>query len=220
MLLDRQRTKFWQRIVFGGMAFLMVAWLVSMGVSQVMCGGKSGAGNVYDDRIDATVAEAKANPKSPEALFSVAMAYQDRASVETEGSVEQRDDLTQALAYFERYIGLKDKVLGADAAQRRADAYLAMAVIHSRLGDAKSVVSDYAALTDLDPKDSDNFLQLGRAAQDAGDNRMAYLAFARYLELDPTSELAPLVRDELKRIKKLLTAASKPTPTPAPSGTR
>jgi hypothetical protein len=47
---------------------------------------------------------------------------------------------------------------------------------------------------------------------------MAYLAYTRYLQMEPDSDLAPLVKKELKRIKALIASESKGAPTPAPSG--
>jgi len=218
VLLDRQRTKFWQRIVFSLMAILMVAWLVGLGVSQLVCNRSTTSANGLDDRVTVAVAAVQASPADPQVILAAATAFQDRALAQQDGSTGKTSDFTQALTYFTQYVALKDKALGPDARQRRIDAYMAMARIHAGLGDAKGAASDYTALTGLEPKNADNFLQLGRLAGQAGDNRMAYLAYARYLEMEPSSDLAPLVKKELKRIETLLASESKVSPTPAPSG--
>lgn len=223
MLLDRQRTKFWQRIVFSLMAVLMVAWLVGLAVSQLVCGRGTTSANSLNDRVTAAVAAVKTSPTDPLALRAAAIAYRDRAGfgIDQSGSGEdeakRQSDLAAAITYYTQYVGLKDKVLGVDAKQLRLAAYSDMARIHSGLGDFKGEVSDYIVLTSLEPKNSQHFLDLGLAARSAADDRTEYLALTRYLEMEPASSIAAEVKKRIKTLKTQLESTSKASPSPSPS---
>jgi tetratricopeptide (TPR) repeat protein len=224
VLLDRQRTKFWQRIVFSLMAVLMVAWLVGLAVSQLVCGRNTTSANGLDSRVKAATAAVDADPTDPAALLAAAIAYRDRAgsgidqNSSADEQAKQRADLAQALTYYTRYVALKDKALGVDAKQRRIDAYSQMARVQAALGDYKGAVTSLVALTDLEPKNAQTYLDLGLAARSAGDGRTEYFALTRYLELDPSSSIASDVKQRIKAVKAQLESSSKASPAPTPSG--
>ena len=76
---------------------------------------------------------------------------------------------------------------------------------------SKQAVGVYKRLIKLDPTDATRQIQLGQAAQNAGDSATAIAAYKRFLKLAPEDPLAPAVKAQLKQ----LTA---PSPTAVTSG--
>jgi len=76
--------------------------------------------------------------------------------------------------------------------------------------------STYKQLVKLNPADASTQLQLGQAAQTAGDTATAITAYTAFLKLAPTDPLAPQVRTQLKALKT--PAAAAPSATPTSSG--
>jgi len=70
-------------------------------------------------------------------------------------------------------------------------------------------VSAYQKLATITPKDPSVQLQLGYAADNAGDTKTAVTAYTAYLKLAPQDASAPAVRQRLKQLKK------QPTTTPS-----
>ena len=96
------------------------------------------------------------------------------------------------------------------AATERANAKLTAA--YEKLENvSKQAVVVYKRLIKLDPTDATRQIQLGEAAQNAGDTQTAITAYRRFLELAPDDQLAPAVRQQLQS----LTA---PAPTATASG--
>lgn len=77
--------------------------------------------------------------------------------------------------------------------------------------DATRVFNKLVAVTpdNLEAEEPLIFLQLGQAAQSAGDLKAAVTAYERYLEVAPDSASAPAVRAQLPALKK---AANAPAP--------
>lgn len=77
--------------------------------------------------------------------------------------------------------------------------------------DATRVFNKLVAVTpdELEADEPLIFLQLGQAAQSAGDLKAAVTAYERYLEVAPDSASAPAVKAQLPALKK---AANTPTP--------
>lgn len=211
MLLDRQRAKFWQRIVFGFMAFLMGAFLI-VGYSGVLegCGfggGGSTADSRYSEQVTAALAALKASPGTAAAVRAAAEAYQARGFAEADASQAQKRDLGEALKYYDQLLDMKDKRLGPDPKVVRIDVVEnGRLPVHVKLGDAAGVAADYGVLTELQPKKAENFLDLGLWASQAGNLKLAYLAFTRYLEMEPESVNAPDIKARLKQIKVQINA--------------
>ncbi len=87
MLLNRQRVKFWQRIIFGFMAVLMAGFLI-FGYSGVMqsCNGTNAlnSGNsTLDKQVKAAVATLAKTPNDPTALLGAAQGYQAAGNVQS-----------------------------------------------------------------------------------------------------------------------------------------
>jgi regulator of sirC expression with transglutaminase-like and TPR domain len=65
----------------------------------------------------------------------------------------------------------------------------------------KNAESTYQKLASLTPNDANVQIQLGQAAQSAGDSKTAIAAFQAFLKLAPTDPLAPQVKQALKALK-------------------
>lgn len=70
----------------------------------------------------------------------------------------------------------------------------------------------YQKLASLNPSDATTQIQLGQAAQSAGDPKTAIAAFEAFLKLAPTDPLAPQVKQALKALR-LQAAGVTSTPT-------
>jgi cytochrome c-type biogenesis protein CcmH/NrfG len=72
----------------------------------------------------------------------------------------------------------------------------------------KNAEAAYQKLVALNPADATTQIQLGQAAQAAGDNETAIAAFNAFLKLAPTDPLAPQVKQALKALKLQTPAAT------------
>jgi Flp pilus assembly protein TadD len=66
----------------------------------------------------------------------------------------------------------------------------------------------YQKLVALNPSDATTQIQLGQAAQSAGDSKVAIGAYEAFLKLAPTDPLAPQVKQALKQLKLQTPAAT------------
>ena len=224
MLLDRRRVRFWQKWIFGFMAFLMAAFLI-VGYSGVLsschlANGVTG-GNPLDQAIKTATAAYNASPKDPTAILALAQAYQARAVAEVSGSTGQASDSRQALAYYTKYLAMSDKKLGAKVRSLRLDALQQEIVLYTLLNQSGELVGVYNKLISLDPRNPDYYLRLGAAASDAGDTATALLAFSRFLQLAPHSQYAQEVKQRIATLtSQLKTPSSAPSVKPSPSATK
>jgi tetratricopeptide (TPR) repeat protein len=65
----------------------------------------------------------------------------------------------------------------------------------------KNAEAAYQKLVKLNPSDATTQIQLGQAAQSAGDSKVAIAAYEAFLKLAPTDPLAPQVKQALKQLK-------------------
>ena len=65
----------------------------------------------------------------------------------------------------------------------------------------KNAEGVYVRLVKLNPSDATTQIQLGQAAQSAGDTKTAIAAFTKFLKLAPHDPLAPQVKQALKALK-------------------
>ena len=72
----------------------------------------------------------------------------------------------------------------------------------------KSAEGVYQKLVALNPSDATTQIQLGQAAQSAGDTATAIAAYNAFLKLAPTDPLAPQVKQALKALKLQTPAAT------------
>lgn len=219
MLLDRRKVKFWQKIVFGFMAFLMAAFLV-VGYSGVLNGCSFfNAAESVDQTLNKEVAAAKAataaSPDDAAAWTKLAEAYLSRSNSRPANSDLMYGDLKSSAAAYEKAEKLLAKQKGAGVKAQRLDALNQLATIYAEMNDSNATLRVLERITALTPKDPQAFLNLGLTARNAGDTATALLAFSRFLELDPTSQYAPDVKAAIAELAPQAT----PTPTPSPSST-
>jgi tetratricopeptide (TPR) repeat protein len=218
VLLDRRRVKFWQKIVFGFMAFLMAAFLV-VGYSGVLngCTWFNSAQQDVTQQLDQQVTKYQtattATPTDVAAWTGLAEAYLSRSSTRQAGSPALTSDLTNAAAAYVKADKLLAKQKGAAIKKQRLDVLTSLAGVYSQLGDSQAAAKVYGDITALTPKNAEAFFNLGAAASTAGDTTTAMLAFTRFLELDPTSPDAAAVKDWIAKN----TPQTTPTPTPSPT---
>jgi tetratricopeptide (TPR) repeat protein len=211
VLLDRKRVKFWQRIIFAVMALLMVGFLLT-GILGAFPGCSGGPASVTD-RIKALEKQLKASPGDPTILLALAQAFQQEGAQEVQGSEQQITAFAAASQHYEEYVqALQDSTEAADV-QSRLDALAALAGIYSSLRDYEKLVRVYGRVTDLQPNNAENYLYYGQAAQSAGQNDVAILAYRKFLELAPDS---PYAKD-VKGILDELTGKASPSPSPGGS---
>ena len=218
MLLDRRRVKFWQKIVFGFMAFLMAAFLV-VGYSGVLNGctwfdsAQQDVTQQLDQQVTKYQTATATDPTDVAAWTSLAEAYLSRSSTQAQGSAALTTDLTDAAAAYLKADKLLAKQKGAAIKRQRLDVLTSLAGVYSQIGDSQAAAKVYGDITALTPKSAEAFFNLGAAASTAGDTTTAMLAFTRFLELDPTSPDAAAVKDWIATN----TPQTTPTPTPSPT---
>jgi cytochrome c-type biogenesis protein CcmH/NrfG len=203
VLLDRRKVKFWQRIVFGGMAFLMAAFLV-VGYSGVLEGCDfMGAEESATDQIDQEVARGeaavKADPKDATAWASLGAGYVERANMQAQGSEAQLADWQKATVAYRRAGKLLAKQKGQAVKQQRLDVLEQLVSVQLFMQDYQAATSTYGEITGLRPKDAQSYFDMATVAISAGDTNTALLAFTRFLELDPESADAPAVKDWIEQ---------------------
>ena len=219
MLLNRQRVKFWQRIIFGFMAVLMAGFLI-FGYSGVIqsCNGTNSlnSGNsTLDKQVKAAVATLAKTPNDPTALLGAAQGYQAAGNVQSGlPSVKQSNDLTKALGYYDRYIKLPNAALGTAAVGLRVQALQSEAQIYTELVDYKSAVAAYQKMLKLQPDVATPYLGIASNDVAAGNRAGAITAFTKFLKLAPHSQYAALVKSELAQL--VASASGSPSPSATP----
>ena len=217
MLLNRSRVKFWQRIVFGGMAVLMAGFLI-FGYSGVLNGcdflhSATSATKTLDQAIATQQAAVAADSKNVDAWRSLGEQYTLRANQQAANSDAQTSDWREAAKAYERADKLLAKTKGATAKQLRLDTLDQLVNVYLFLQYYQLATSTYGQITALRPKDAQSFFDMATVAINAGDTNTALLAFTKFLELDPTSADAPAVKDWIAKNAP----SSSPTPTPSPT---
>lgn len=200
MLLDRKRTKFWQRIVFIAMAVLLVVFLVapSLAGDSLGCGGESASTDQFAQEIKTYKAAVTADPADPQAWRDLADAYVTQVEAQHGQDVpytaQQTAQLALAVKAYRKSAKLWGEQTGTDAKTERAATLEDLAGLYDRLGQYDKAVRVFGDLTELQPRNADYFFGLANAAINAGDTNNAVLAFQRFLELAPNDPLAPDVK--------------------------
>lgn len=199
MLLDRKKVKFWQRIVFGAMAFLMAAFLV-VGYSGWLSSGQMGGAGSTDllEELDQEVATLEEQLKTDEtdaALWGeLGDALMSRGNAQEEAEASEADYRRAAIAY-ERKATLLEEEEGPEAKRQRRETLETLASVYLTLQDYATAISVYGQLTSLAPKQAEYFLAMGEIAASSGDTDRALLAYTRYLQLEPDSPDAEFVKE-------------------------
>ncbi len=217
MLLDRRKVKFWQKIVFGFMAFLMAAFLV-VGYSGVLNGcdflnSTSSAVDELQKTITQYQTAVASNPQDTPSWTKLGDSYVLMAN-------QQQDTNTQKTYWQKAIVAYKkaDTILapqkGSAVKKQRLEVLQSLVSTYLYLNDYASAAAVYGDITSLTPKDAQSYFDMATVAINAGDTNTALLAFTKYLELDPTSQDAAQVKAWIKQ------NTPKSTPTPSPSPTK
>lgn len=203
MLLDRRKVKFWQRIVFGGMAFLMAAFLV-VGYSGVIegCsfrGEEESATEQIDKEITAQEAAVAAAPQDAQEWADLGELYVERGNMQPLGSDAQTSDWNKAAAAYTRADRLLAEEKGPEVKQQRLGVLTNLVDVQLFLQDYAGATSTYGVITGLTPKDAQAYFEMASVAINAGDTNTALLAFTQFLELDPDSPDAPAVEEWIEQ---------------------
>lgn len=208
MLLDRRRVKFWQKIIFSVMAFLMVVFALGASVAYIGC-NNSGTTVKPSDTVKKAAAQAKAHPTSLAARIALAQAWLQLARAQTQGSDAETSALNSAASAYEKYLKLQTGTSLA-AKKQRLDAAMALVSIYTQLENWDKATVAYGVLTELQPDNADNYILYGEAAQKAGRDDIAILAYQKYLQLAPHGTYAKDVKVSLKKLQKQATASPSP----------
>jgi tetratricopeptide (TPR) repeat protein len=203
VLLDRRKVKFWQRIVFGAMAFLMAAFLV-VGYSGVLegCsfrGEEESATDAINKEIVAQEAAVAAAPDDAQELVQLGELYVERGNLQPLGSSAQTSDWDKAAAAYARADELLAEEKGPDVKQQRLNVLTKLVDVQLFLEDYAGATSTYGIITGVTPKDAQAYFEMASVAINAGDTSTALLAFNRFLELDPDSPDAPAVEEWIEQ---------------------
>lgn len=197
MLLDRKKVRFWQRIVFGGMAFLMAAFLVvgySGWLSSCQMGGGSDPRAQLDEEVATLEQQLKVDDTDAALWGQLGDALMSRGNAQADGAAREADFRKAVIAY-ERKATLLGEEKGTDAKRERRETLETLASVYLTLQDYEMAVNVYAQLTSLAPKEADYFLAMGEIAASSGDTDRALLAYTRYLQLEPESPDAEFVKE-------------------------
>ena len=178
----------------GRLAALLVAALV-FGFAATACSGDDEA----DENRQPSVAEAREatqkDPDDPEAWADLATALRDKG------------ETNAAIPAAQRLLTMQP---------RDVDAYRRLGVLYLEQGRAyrdaaqpararasfKKAVATYRKLVTVVPKNQAVRIELGQAAEQAGDTATAIAAYTAFLRLTPKDPNAPYVRQWLKRLSR------------------
>ena len=217
MLLDRRKVKFWQKIIFGFMAFLMAAFLV-VGYSGVL-NGCSAFDSVEsaDEQLQQTITKYRtataADPQDSAAWTKLGDTYVLLANQQPQGSAAQTDYWQQAVAAYTKADALLAEQKGKAAKEQRLTVLEQLVSTYLFLQDYQAATATYGDITTLRPKDAQSYFDMATVAINSGDTTTALLAFSKFLELDPTSPDAAQVKAWIKEN----TPGSTSTPSPSPT---
>ena len=160
-----------------------------------------------DDAIAQLVVYTDLKPKDPAALQQLAALYDTQAREAQEEAIAAQVEAQRHLfpESFEQpgRSSIRDELTEgplAEAGSTRANERMQAAFVEMQTAYTKQA-EVYKQLTALQPDDPLLQLQLGQAAQFAGDTKGAIAAYKRFLALAPDDPNAPLVREELKRLQ-------------------
>jgi tetratricopeptide (TPR) repeat protein len=218
VLLDRRKVKFWQKIVFGGMAFLMAAFLI-VGYSGVLNGCDFlNAASSAEDQLQKSVNQYKTavatNPQDAAAWTKLGDTYVLFANQQQQGSGTQTSYWQQAVTAYKKADTILAEQKGKAAKEQRLNVLQQLVSTHLFLQDYQAATATYGEITTLRPKDAQSYFDMATVAINAGDTNTALLAFSKFIELDPTSPDAAQVKAWIKQ------NTPKSTPTPSPSPTK
>ncbi|RJQ47736.1 MAG: hypothetical protein C4534_00765 [Gaiellales bacterium] len=189
MLMDRKKIERWWRWAAIILAGIFLLSFVLLGV------GSSSAGNVLQG------CNGSSESVNQDSYFVERENYYNGRLADDPNDVEAMIGLARLYAYQTQDrrmegVALLDRAIAADPAN--VTARLEKANIYLQLlndpGEATRLLAEAAAIA---PDNAEVFLQLGIAAEQAGQNAQAIDAWNRYLQLDPDSNLADTIRGKI-----------------------
>ena len=171
------------------------------------------------DAVNALERYAALRPKDQNALSELASQYstlsqtyaadyqtaQAQAAAASPGATFAPSSSTTFGKIFNDPSGLQDPI-GAVISQQAQQA--SQTALESYQGAQKSAETTLQKLAKLAPRDVGVQLQLGQAAQQAGDYKAAVAAYTRFLKLSPNDVAAPQVKQLLKQAKGLAASSA------------
>ena len=192
MLLDRRKVKFWQKIIFGFMAFLMAAFLV-VGYSGVLNGCTWFNSAQQDVDPDARPADHQVPDRRPRPTPRTSRPGSASPRRTSRGRPTQAQGSRGADGGSHRARPRPTPRPTSCSPSRRAPPSRSSGWTCSPASPASTASSAtprrprsvYGDITALTPQERRGLLQPGRGRSTAGDTTTAMLAFTRFLELDP-----------------------------------
>jgi tetratricopeptide (TPR) repeat protein len=217
VLLDRRKVKFWQKIVFGFMAFLMAAFLI-VGYSGVLNGCSFfNSTKSATEELQKTVTQYQtavaADPKDAASWTKLGDAYVLMANQQTD-TATQKTYWQKAVVAYKKADAILAAQKGSAVKKQRLSVLQSLVSTYLYLTDYTQATAAYGEITALTPKDAQSYFDMATVAINAGDTNTALLAFTKYLELDPNAQDATQVKAWIKQ------NTPKSTPTPSPSPTK
>jgi tetratricopeptide (TPR) repeat protein len=219
VLLDRRKVKFWQKIVFGSMAFLMAAFLV-VGYSGVLNGCTFfNSAKSATDELQADITRYKnavaTDPDDAASWTKLGDNFVLMGNLPDQSADAQTSYWDQAVVAYKKADALLAEQKGAAVKRQRLEVLQSLISTYLYQSDFAGAVGAYGEVTSLTPKDAQSYFDMATVAISAGDINTALLAFTKYLELDPDSPDAAQVKAWIKQNTPKST--STPTPSPSPS---
>jgi tetratricopeptide (TPR) repeat protein len=216
VLLDRRKVKFWQKIVFGFMAFLMAAFLV-VGYSGVLNGCTFfSEEQSATEQLQATITQLQkavaASPQDTASWIKLGDNYVFMANQQVETAAQQ-GYYEKAVAAYKEADAILSEQKGAAVKQKRLALLDDLISTYLYLGDYEAATAAYGEVTSLQPKDAQSYFDMATVAISAGDTTTALLAFSKFLELDPTSPEAAQVKQWIEDNAPRSTSTPSPSPT-------
>jgi tetratricopeptide (TPR) repeat protein len=217
VLLDRRKVKFWQKIIFGFMAFLMAAFLI-VGYSGVLNGcSVFNSAQSADAQLQETITTYKTavatDPQDAASWTKLGDSYVLLANQQQQGSAAQKSYWKQAVAAYKKADAILADQKGKEAKTQRLNVLQQLVSTYLFLQDYQAATAVYGDITSVRPKDAQSYFDMATVALNAGDTTTALLAFSKFLQLDPNSPDAAQVKAWIKQN----TPASTSTPSPSPT---
>jgi cytochrome c-type biogenesis protein CcmH/NrfG len=131
---------------------------------------------------------------------------QQEAALVAPGALFQPPSSTTFGRLYQDPNALQDPISNAATSQantKASDAYSKLTTVE------KQAVAVYKKLIVLNPDDATRQVQLGEAAQNAGDTKTAIAAYKKFLKLAPDDPLASAVKEQLKALTGSSTTTAK-----------
>ncbi|MBI5869760.1 MAG: tetratricopeptide repeat protein [Actinobacteria bacterium] len=207
--MDRKRINKWARWFAIMLAITFAFGTVFLGVGSSTGDIFSGCDKSSPDSISSSSsiedreayykAQIEQNPLDTDSMMALANLY-------AATDVGRYDD---AIVYYTKALEV------APNNPNNAATYALIGNVNMSKGDYEAAVKAYTLATQAAPTEAYNYVQLGTAARNAGQNQTAILAWSKYLEMNPNYSNAEDLKKEIARLSTL-PAVSTPQTTSVP----